>query len=63
MKSEATTLDEETVLLNAALRTLLQAELIDASQLTQYPDALVEPTIEEQKLIWKARWQDGQPSV
>lgn len=59
MKSEATTLDEDTVLLNAALRVLLQAELIDAGQLSQYPEALAEPTIEEQKLIWKARWRDG----
>lgn len=56
------TLDEETVVLHGAIRAL--APLLGDAQRREYDDVLsTEPSLDEQKLLWKARHRDHQAAA
>ncbi len=60
VKAAAAYIDEDNLAFVDALRNLLAAGLVTEQQLTEYPNALVPATIEEEKLLWKARWKNAQ---
>lgn len=55
MKAAATALDEDSVVLNAAIRVLHDAGLLGESELQTHSAALAEPGLQEQTVLWRAR--------
>lgn len=61
MKASAEIENQEQLVLDAAIRTLAQAELLDQTEVQQYAKIISTiPTLEEEKILWKLRHHDRQ---